>query len=145
MAFVHAAENRVVVESGTAAPALVAALGERYGTDTIAVSLTSGSEMAEPQTDRQWDTSPYDCGARILSYLTTTSKTWCTVGFAWKYSGNWYMVTPGHCTTANGDIMNPQRERLCRTRRPGQLGQQFRLREAPRPEWLLGRPGALPR
>ncbi|GEB57296.1 hypothetical protein GCM10017674_60230 [Streptomyces gardneri] len=141
MAFVDAAENSVVVESGTAAPALVAALGERYGIDTIAVSLTSGTGMAEPQADRQWDTSPYYGGARILSYLTTTSKTWCTAGFAWKYIGNWHMVPPGHCTTANGGIMNPQRERLRRTRRPGQLGQQFRLREAPRPELLLGRPG----
>lgn len=70
MAFVDAAENRVVVESGTAAPALVAALGERYGPDTIAVSLTSGTEVAEPLANRQWDTSPYYGGARMLSYLT---------------------------------------------------------------------------
>ncbi|WP_078946285.1 trypsin-like serine protease [Streptomyces exfoliatus] len=32
---------------------------------------------------------------------------WCTAGFPWRYSGNWYMVTAGHCTTANGSIMNP--------------------------------------
>ncbi|GAA3480184.1 S1 family peptidase [Streptomyces yanii] len=107
IAFVDAAENRVVVETETAAPALVTALGERYGTDTVAVSLTPGADMMEPQANRQNDTSPYYGGSRIKSWLTTSSASWCTAGFSWRYSGKWYMVTAGHCTSGNGAITNP--------------------------------------
>ncbi|WP_268246503.1 DNRLRE domain-containing protein [Streptomyces xantholiticus] len=107
VAFVDAAENRVVVETEAAAPELVTALGERYGTDTVAVSLTPGADVVEPLADRQNDTSPYYGGSRIKSYLTTSSTVWCTAGFAWRYDGKWYMVTAGHCTTGNGAITNP--------------------------------------
>ncbi|MFI9151512.1 DNRLRE domain-containing protein [Streptomyces sp. NPDC053367] len=107
IAYVDAAENRVVVETETADPELVTALGERYGTDTVAVSLTPGADMAEPQANRQYDTSPYYGGARIHSDLTTSSAVWCTAGFAWRYDSKWYMVTAGHCTSGNGAITNP--------------------------------------
>ncbi|WP_052745221.1 DNRLRE domain-containing protein [Streptomyces sp. WM6386] len=107
IAFVDPAENRVVVETETATPALVTALGERYGTDTVAVSLTPGADMVETQANRQNDTSPYYGGSRILSYVTTSSAKWCTAGFAWRYDGKWYMVTAGHCTSGNGAIMSP--------------------------------------
>ncbi|MEV7233318.1 DNRLRE domain-containing protein [Streptomyces sp. NPDC051020] len=107
VAFVDAAENRVVVETETAAPALVTALGERYGTDTVAVHLTPGADVAEPQANRQYDTSPYYGGSRIKSYLSTSSAVWCTAGFTWRYDGKWYMVTAGHCTSGNGAVLNP--------------------------------------
>ncbi|MEU0834706.1 DNRLRE domain-containing protein [Streptomyces sp. NPDC005969] len=107
VAFVDAAENRVVVETETAAPALVTALGERYGTDTVAVHLTPGADAAEPQANRQNDTSPYYGGSRIKSYLSTSSAVWCTAGFTWRYDGKWYMVTAGHCTSGNGAVTNP--------------------------------------
>ncbi|WP_392749771.1 Ig-like domain-containing protein [Streptomyces sp. LN590] len=107
VAFVDAADNRVVVETETAAPALVTALGERYGTDTVAVHLTPGADMVEPQANRQYDTSPYYGGARIHSDITTSKAVWCTAGFSWKYDGKWYMVTAGHCTSGNGAITNP--------------------------------------
>ncbi|MEU6524215.1 DNRLRE domain-containing protein [Streptomyces sp. NPDC046924] len=106
-AFVDAESNRVVVQTAEADSALVSALGERYGTDAIAVHLTPGTESVEPQASRYNDTSPYYGGARIKSYLTTTKKTWCTAGFPWRYNGKWYMVTAGHCTTGNGAIVNP--------------------------------------
>ncbi|MEV8459819.1 MULTISPECIES: DNRLRE domain-containing protein [Streptomyces] len=107
LAYVDAAENRVVVETETAAPGLVTALGERYGTDTVAVSVTPGADAVEAQANRQYDTSPYYGGARIHSDLTTSSAVWCTAGFAWRYDGKWYMVTAGHCTSGNGAITNP--------------------------------------
>ncbi|WP_409473013.1 trypsin-like serine protease [Streptomyces sp. HC307] len=107
VAFVDAVENRVVVESESAQPALVTALGERYGTDTVALEVTPGVDTAEPQANRQYDTSPYYGGARIKSYVTGTSSKWCTAGFPWRYDGKWYMVTAGHCTSGNGAVMNP--------------------------------------
>lgn len=107
VASVDAAENRVVVGTETAAPELVTALGERYGTDTVAVQLMSGADGLEPQATRYNDTSPYYGGARIYSQMTASSAVWCTAGFAWKYSGKWYMVTAGHCTSGNGAITNP--------------------------------------
>ncbi|MFF2996548.1 DNRLRE domain-containing protein [Streptomyces sp. NPDC057950] len=107
IATVDAAENRVVVETETASPALITALSERYGADTIAVHLTPGADVIEPQANRQYDTSPYYGGARIHSDLTTTKSTWCTAGFSWRYNGKWYGLTAGHCTTGNGAISNP--------------------------------------
>ncbi|MGV9701514.1 hypothetical protein [Streptomyces sp. NPDC003483] len=86
VAYVDAAENRVVVETENAAPALVTALGERYGTDAVAVHVTPGIDTAEPQANRQYDTSPYYGGARIHSDLTTSKAVWCTAGFSWKYA-----------------------------------------------------------
>ncbi|MGV9321189.1 DNRLRE domain-containing protein [Streptomyces sp. NPDC003660] len=106
-ASVDAAENRVEVWAESAAPALVTALGERYGTDTVAVRLTSGTDALEPQANRYNDTSPYYGGARIYSQLSTNSAVWCTAGFPWRYSGKWYMVTAGHCTSGNGAVLNP--------------------------------------
>ncbi|WNB97877.1 DNRLRE domain-containing protein [Streptomyces sp. CGMCC 4.7035] len=106
-AFVDAEENRVVVETPTADGALVTALGERYGTDTVAVHLTAGAGTVEPLADRYYDTSPYYGGARIYSMVTTTSAKWCTAGFPWKYNSKWYMLTAGHCTSGDGVVMNP--------------------------------------
>jgi hypothetical protein len=91
----------------TAAPALVTALGERYGTDAVAVQVTPGVDALGLQANCYNDTTPYYGGARIYSRLTSNSASWCTAGFPWKYSGKWYMVTAGHCTTGNGAIMNP--------------------------------------
>ncbi|WP_392957648.1 DNRLRE domain-containing protein [Streptomyces sp. LN245] len=107
VAFVDAADNRVVVETETAAPALITALGERYGTDAVAVHLTPGLDTVEPQANRQYDSSPYYGGARIYSEKTGNTASWCTAGFTWKYNSKWYMVTAGHCTTGNGAILNP--------------------------------------
>ncbi|MFJ4774264.1 DNRLRE domain-containing protein [Streptomyces uncialis] len=107
IASVDAAENRVVVGTEAASPALVTALGERYGTDTVAVQIIPGADALEPQANRYSDTSPYYGGARIYSQLTTSSATWCTAGFPWKYDSKWYMVTAGHCTSGNGAILNP--------------------------------------
>ncbi|MFJ6660262.1 DNRLRE domain-containing protein [Streptomyces sp. NPDC091377] len=110
VASVDAVHNRVVVQTETAAPALVTALGERYGTDAVAVQVTPGVDALDPQANRSNDTSPYYGGARIYSQLTTSSATWCTAGFAWRYSGKWYTVTAGHCTTGNGAILNPSKK-----------------------------------
>lgn len=107
IASVDAAENRVVVGTEMATPALVTALGERYGTDTVAVQVTPGADTLGPQATRYNDTSPYYGGARILSQLSNNSTKWCTAGFPWKYNGKWYMVTAGHCTSGNGVILNP--------------------------------------
>ncbi|WP_424857087.1 DNRLRE domain-containing protein [Streptomyces sp. SAI-170] len=107
VAYVDAVENRVVVETETAAPALVTALGERYGTDAVAVEVAPGTAAVEQQANRQYDTSPYYGGARIKSYVSNTSAKWCTAGFSWRYDGKWYMVTAGHCTSGNGTILDP--------------------------------------
>ncbi|MHB9858309.1 DNRLRE domain-containing protein [Streptomyces sp. YIM S03343] len=107
IAYLDAADNRVVVETETAAPELATALGERYGTDAVAVLLTPGSDTLVPQATRYNDTSPYYGGARIKSWVTTNTFKWCTAGFAWRYDGKWYMVTAGHCTTGNGAITTP--------------------------------------
>ncbi|MFZ4264263.1 DNRLRE domain-containing protein [Streptomyces arboris] len=104
-AFVDAESNRVVVQTADVGSALVTALGERYGTDTVAVHLTSGVETIEP-VDRYSDSSPYYGGARILSTLPKEDK-WCTAGFPWRSGGKWYMLTAGHCTSGNGIIFNP--------------------------------------
>ncbi|MFF9484514.1 DNRLRE domain-containing protein [Streptomyces sp. NPDC014676] len=109
VASVDAVRNRVVVETETAAPALVAALGERYGTDSVAVQVTPGVDALDPQANRYNDTSPYYGGARIYSQLTMSSATWCTAGFSWKYNGKWYVVTAGHCTTGSGAVLNPSK------------------------------------
>ncbi|MER5402716.1 DNRLRE domain-containing protein [Streptomyces sp. NPDC002599] len=107
VASVDAAENRIVVGTETAAPALVTALGERYGTDTVAVEVMPGADALEPQATRYNDTSPYYGGARIYSEVSRSSAKWCTAGFSWRYNGKWYMVTAGHCTSGNGTILNP--------------------------------------
>lgn len=107
VAFVDAVNNRVVVETETADPALVTALGERYGTDTVAVSLATGTSTVDVMANRQNDTSPYYGGSRIKSYVSISSVKWCTAGFAWRYNSKWYMVTAGHCTSGNGAITNP--------------------------------------
>ncbi|MFF2525273.1 DNRLRE domain-containing protein [Streptomyces liangshanensis] len=106
-AFVEPESNRVVVEAPSVDGALVAALGERYGTDSVAVHLTPGVEGVEPQAGRQFDTSPYYGGARYNSQQTTSRSVWCTAGFPWRYKGKWYMLTAGHCTTGNGAVLNP--------------------------------------
>ncbi|MDX3704599.1 DNRLRE domain-containing protein [Streptomyces europaeiscabiei] len=107
VASVDAEENRVVVGTETATPALVIALGERYGTDTVAVQIMPGADALEPQATRYNDTSPYYGGARIYSLVTLDKASWCTAGFPWRYNGKWYMVTAGHCTSGNGAITNP--------------------------------------
>ncbi|RPK53022.1 tRNA3(Ser)-specific nuclease WapA precursor [Streptomyces sp. ADI92-24] len=107
VASVDAANNRVVVRTEAATPALVMALGDRYGTDTVAVQVAPGVDALEPQATRYNDTSPYYGGARFYSQLTVSSASWCTAGFPWRYNGNWYMVTAGHCTTGNGAVLNP--------------------------------------
>jgi hypothetical protein len=75
------------------------------------VDTTAPGKPDQLLANRQYDTSPYHGCARIHSYLTTSSTTWCTAGFAWRYSGNWYMVTAGHCTTGNGQLEERIRHR----------------------------------
>ncbi|MGW3661309.1 hypothetical protein ACWD6R_39330, partial [Streptomyces sp. NPDC005151] len=84
---------------------LATALGERYGSDAVAAELVP--TIPVETLDRRNDTSPYYGAGRIKSYLTTSSATWCTAGFPWRYDGKWYMLTAGHCTTGNGAVMNP--------------------------------------
>lgn len=107
VASVDAEANRVVVGTETATPDLVIALGERYGTDTVAVQIMPGVDELEPQATRYNDTSPYYGGARIYSLMSDNKASWCTAGFPWRYNSKWYMVTAGHCTSGNGAITNP--------------------------------------
>ncbi|MFI6125457.1 DNRLRE domain-containing protein [Streptomyces sp. NPDC051064] len=104
LAYVDPENNRVVVETEAMNSPLATSLGERYGSDAVAAELVPATPLET--LDRRDDTSPYYGGARIRSYLTTSSVTWCTAGFPWRHSGKWYMLTAGHCTTGNGVIVN---------------------------------------
>lgn len=105
LAYVDPVNNRVIVGAESADGPLATALGERYGSDAVAVEVVPTTPV-EPL-NRRNDTSPYYGGARIKSYLTTSRSTWCSAGFPWRYDGKWYMLTAGHCTTGNGVILNP--------------------------------------
>ncbi|MGW3658825.1 DNRLRE domain-containing protein, partial [Streptomyces sp. NPDC005151] len=91
LAYVDPENNRVVVETETVDSPLATALGERYGSDAVAAELVPTTPVET--LDRRNDTSPYYGSGRIKSYLTTSSATWCTAGFPWRYDGKWYMLT----------------------------------------------------
>lgn len=100
---VDAETNRVVVQTATEDQTLADLLGQRYGTDTIAIQVSPGVGTIQQAAGRWDDTTPYKGGAAFRAGdLRTDDEYLCTTGFAWKYNGHPYMVSAGHCTTSTG-------------------------------------------
>ena len=92
--------NRIIITVSRLTDALANALVARYGTTAVAV------EVADPLKalagSRQADTSPFWGGDKI-----STARGGCTGGFPWQISGQYAMVTAGHCVSTGGYVTTP--------------------------------------
>jgi hypothetical protein len=101
-AYVDAEHNRVVVRASALTEATRTALASRYGADKIAVYLTPGADV-RAMYSRDDDANPFYGGATVKTNLGG-----CTIGFSWTHEGESYMLTAGHCTSANTDVRMPR-------------------------------------
>ncbi|MFD9604966.1 DNRLRE domain-containing protein [Streptomyces sp. NPDC059970] len=111
---VDAETNRVVVEVPENDVTLADALGRRYGPDSIAIQLAPGVRALQTAASRYSDVSPFKGGAAYQAVRPSADGTFwtarCTTAFPWTHEGHPYMLSAGHCTTANGwmDSWNPE-------------------------------------
>jgi hypothetical protein len=98
-AFIDAAADRVVLESGQAPAGLRTALARRYGPSAITIHLVQRGRLFAQKDGRFNDLSNFEGGS---SFHTNTAYLGCTTGFA--YTSPTFgdmMITAGHCATVN--------------------------------------------
>ncbi|MFK0285618.1 DNRLRE domain-containing protein [Streptomyces sp. NPDC090499] len=105
-AWVDAQRNRVVVTVPAKDDALADQLGERYGTETVAVEVNPGSGTADNTADRAHDASPFKGGAEYYAQASGATKySVCTTGFAWSNGSSPYILSAGHCLDQSKDFV----------------------------------------
>ncbi|MEW1721446.1 DNRLRE domain-containing protein [Streptomyces sp. NPDC093109] len=104
---VDAEHNRVIVTGSTADSSLADSLGDRYGSDAVAIRVSPEIENLDATAGRKSDSTPYKGGAIFAPTNKFGEQVgFCTTGFSWTYKGAPYMLTAGHCTTLNAYFNN---------------------------------------
>ena len=102
------AGGRVVVIVHTLTPGLVQRIVKLYGTRDVVVQENPDMNPGLAYS-RQFDTLPYNGGARIAVPPSPKGEgRGCTSGFAWQIDTVQYMLTAGHCAPDGGAVGVPQ-------------------------------------